>query len=365
MPAVLSARGLTGTQIGFLLATGPAMSLVAPPLWGQLADAWGQKGKVLGLVCLGAGIGLYALFNTATFWPTLGTLLLVGSFQSAVTSLIDSIAMAHAKATHSSWPLLRAFGSAGFVTASLVFGAVFGKNPSAGILWPMLCLFVSSALAFGLMSHVSAERSPQISLAQIQSLLRRPNVGWFLLATCLHWLACAPWHGVLALHLKAMNEPPLMVGIAFVVAVMSELIAMLVWSRVGAKFRLLRVLTFVFVLSAVRWFLMGVLPWGWVPILTAPLHGFTFGTFYICAVSFITNESPAHLKSTGQSLFVAATFGMGGLIGFMSSGVLYDAMGGHSLFLVASVVQLLPLIPLLQIARSSTKVPEERSAVQL
>jgi MFS transporter, PPP family, 3-phenylpropionic acid transporter len=352
MPATLSARGLTGTEIGTLLAVGPLFALLMPPFWGQLADAWETKGRVLALVCFGSALGLFALLQTHTYWPTLLALVLMAIFQTAISSLIDSVAMAHAVKAKISWPSLRSFGSAGFVLASLSFGYFFGGNARIGIIWPMLCTLLAGIVALIFMVEKSALRSEKPSFDAVKSLVQKSEVKWFLLATCLHWIACAPWHGILALHMSAMNQPPVMVGMAHVVAVLSEFIAMATWQRFGSRFKLLRVLSVVFLVSAVRWFLVGMLPFGLVPVLTAPLHGFTFGTFYVCAVSFMTDESPGHLKSTGQSLFVAATFGLGGMAGFIGSGRLYDAMGGHHLFLVASVVQLLPLIPMMMISRA-------------
>ena len=43
---------------------------------------------------------------------------------------------------------------------------------------------------------------------------------------------------------------------------------------------------------------------------------------------------------------VAATFGVGGVVGYRVSGGLYDLLGGHQLFAVAAVMALLPAVVL-------------------
>ena len=41
---------------------------------------------------------------------------------------------------------------------------------------------------------------------------------------------------------------------------------------------------------------------------------------------------------------MAATFGVGGIVGYRVSGGLYDLLGGHQLFAVAAVMALLPAV---------------------
>src|SRR2546427_9084959 len=60
-PQYLKSLGLTGTQVGVLLAIGPALSLFAPPIWGQIADRSGKPGLAL-LVVTGGACVCFALF---------------------------------------------------------------------------------------------------------------------------------------------------------------------------------------------------------------------------------------------------------------------------------------------------------------
>jgi len=75
-------------------------------------------------------------------------------------------------------------------------------------------------------------------------------------------------------------------------------------------------------------------------ILLSLLHAFTFGAFYIASVAHVASRTPPQRRASGQGLFVSITFGVGGLIGYLISGVGYDALGGHRLFAVAALVEL-------------------------
>jgi PPP family 3-phenylpropionic acid transporter len=95
-----------------------------------------------------------------------------------------------------------------------------------------------------------------------------------------------------------------------------------------------------FVASAVRWGGMALVSSPEGMVLIAPLHGMTFGAFYVASVAFLSRRVPPELRASGQALFAAFTFGLGGLVGYLSSGVGYDWLGGHRLFAVAGVVEL-------------------------
>jgi hypothetical protein len=52
---------------------------------------------------------------------------------------------------------------------------------------------------------------------------------------------------------------------------------------------------------------------------------------------------PPALRATGQTLFTAATYGFGNLIGMLGSGALYDASGGaEAAFAAAAALELVP-----------------------
>jgi PPP family 3-phenylpropionic acid transporter len=66
----------------------------------------------------------------------------------------------------------------------------------------------------------------------------------------------------------------------------------------------------------------------------------TFGAFYVGAVGTLGSRVPATLRVSGQALFVSITFGVGGLIGYVSAGATYDALGGPGAFTAAAVLEL-------------------------
>jgi PPP family 3-phenylpropionic acid transporter len=134
------------------------------------------------------------------------------------------------------------------------------------------------------------------------------------------------------------------VGVSASLGVGSELVVMLTWDRWSGRLTTKKLLIGVFLVSSARWALMALTSNPWLLIAAAALHGFTFGAFYLASVDWMVKRAPGSLRATGQTLYAAATFGVGGVVGYRLSGGLYDALGGHGLFAFAAVMALLPAV---------------------
>ena len=55
------------------------------------------------------------------------------------------------------------------------------------------------------------------------------------------------------------------------------------------------------------------------------------------------------LRASGQALFVAITFGVGGLVGFVSAGAGYDLLGGTRNFIAGALVEVVAALIVLQV----------------
>lgn len=346
MPGYFKTLGFTGAESGTLLAVGPTFALFMPPLWGQLADRTGKPGLVLLGSTLGGVLGYGLLASATTFTQALLALSVHAAFATSITSLADTLALHHVQQHGGTYAGIRTWGSLGFVLASLPFGFLIKEVDRVTVLVPLV-LLAAAALGCGLTLARLPGRvheGPKPSFRSAFALARQPEVFLFLLATCLHWIACAPYHGSLAPHVKDLGLPPWVVGVSSSVGVIAEIGVMLTWSRWAHRLSTKKLLLGCFVASAARWAIMSLTSDPVVLVVTAGLHGLTFGAFYLASVEWMVQRAPGSLRATGQTLFVAATFGVGGIVGYRISGGLYDVLGGHRLFAVASGLALLPAV---------------------
>ena len=147
MPAFIivyfSGIGLTGTQMGFLLAIYPLSSLLFEIPTGAIADLYGRKFSVL-LGYILEGIVMLSLF----FWKDYYLMLfsfaflgLAGSFSSGSKEawIADLIKKEDKKMLHGFFSKTQALSSFAFVVSGII-GAFLVKNYDISIIWIMAFL---------------------------------------------------------------------------------------------------------------------------------------------------------------------------------------------------------------------------------
>jgi PPP family 3-phenylpropionic acid transporter len=71
------------------------------------------------------------------------------------------------------------------------------------------------------------------------------------------------------------------------------------------------------------------------------MHGLTFGLYWAAAVRALAHLVPSHLRATGQTVYNAVTFAVGGAIGYRLAGYGYDRLGGaQPVYAWAALVEL-------------------------
>ena len=346
LPVYYQSLGIKPSDIGLLLSVGPVFSLVAPPLWGQLADRSGRPGVVLLGLSLGSLVGFGLLLSVTSFQGVLLALAVFASFNAATTTVLDSLALAHVERHGGTFARLRTFGSVGFVASTLAFGFGVDVVDRRVVVVALALIGAYTVWAFFTLARAPATRreGPAADLAGAVSLVRNPQVGWLLVASAAHWVASAPYHGSLGLHFTALGFPPSTVSLSASIAVASEVLVFATWPRWSHRVRPRALLLVAFGVSALRWGAMGLTTSPTLLVALAALHGLSFGAFYVASISWVADRAPGSLRATGQSLFVAATFGLGGLVGFTGAGRLYDGVGGQRLFQLAALAELVPAL---------------------
>jgi PPP family 3-phenylpropionic acid transporter len=358
LPAYLRSLALSTSEVGLLLALTPLASLVAPPLWGHLADRTGRLSRVLTLLAVGSALCFAPLLSVDRFPALVATIAAYACFSSSITPMVDSLALNHVAQRGGSYAHLRLFGSLGFILSATSFGLMVRTVDRSTILVAVTIFAVLAVWSLTLRSQATAGATPH-PLAGLRLLRDNKDLRWLLAATGLHWMACAPYNGMLAIHVLALGLPPSVVGICAGTAVAAEVAAMLLYPRLADRIAPRHLLCLSFVMSALRWGGMAVVSSPVLIVALALLHSMSFGVFYVSSVAFMARRVPQHLRASGQGLFAAVTFGVGGLIGFSASGAAYSLLGGgHALFAVAGGVELIAAMLVLQASPAPTPDPQ-------
>jgi PPP family 3-phenylpropionic acid transporter len=83
-----------------------------------------------------------------------------------------------------------------------------------------------------------------------------------------------------------------------------------------------------------------LIAWGvesvWLVWGAQTLHAFTFGTYHAAAVALIHQHFRGRHQARGQALYTSLSFGVGGTIGGLASGLTWDTLGPAWTFTLAA-----------------------------
>ena len=333
----LRAIHLDGAQIGLVASTAPLAGVVLQPLWGTLSDRYGWRKPLLTLSLLAAALIAPAVALAHAFAALLPLFIALAAATSPTVPLADATTLEWIRRHGGSYGAVRIYGSLGYLLASLGAG-LFYRDRHILLLFPLygLLLFGTCLVSLG-----APRQEDTVQLARGEGLgtvLQDRVVVLFLALAVVGYGTYAAYNTFFALYLQGLGAGTGVVGLAAGLASLSELpimaLAGRIMARVGVKLLLLAGLG----AAALRWLAYGLLHDYRVAVAFSLLHGLSFAGFYVAGITFIDHRVPQHLRSTGQTLFYGATFGLGSVAGSNLFGVLFDQLHAGGMYLVAATL---------------------------
>ncbi len=348
----LASLGLAAAQIGLLLSLGSATRVIAPNFWGWVADRTRLRARLLA-VSLGLGAVCYAGFLFVdSFWGLFALLLVAGFFGSAAMPLTESLTLSHLRGAISRYGSIRLWGSIGFILTVTLVGYALDVLPVASLLWMVLAGYAASWVCA--LAIPDAPGGAAGEAAPVWPIVRRPEVAALLGACFLMSLAHGPLYAFFSIYLVDHGYAKALVGWMWSLGVIAEIAAFMVMPALMRRYSLSAILLACFAATALR-FLM--IAWGvdYAPVLVLAqlLHGLSFGAYHATAVTAIHRWFQGAHQVRGQAIYLSVSFGAGGMLGSMFSGIGWGSVGPAWTFSAASIAALGGYVLLLRKVRPS------------
>ena len=328
LPKMLAASGYSAAEIGAVFAASPTMRFLLPFLFRRL-------GSVSRRIYLGALLGAFA--SALLFFATLQNFaaffaanLLYGAAMGVILPYVDTLALQTIRKER--YGRVRLWGSLGFMGIALWLGHVL-ETPLQSLLY--LAGLAALTLLTGWMlapyDHAEEETTEH---GEGFSLLRH----WaFWLSAFLLQLSFGGFYNFFTIYETAHGISLEMTSWLWSFGVLCE-IAMLYWQGPLLRRDLLGLLEFAVATTVLRW---GIL-WLWPDSLPAAfiaqsLHAVNFALYYSAAIAYIFELY--RQKKLAQQFFLGITFGLGGSLGALLAGWIYE-WAPQKLFLVEAFVAL-------------------------
>lgn len=345
--------GLTGTQVGLILAISPFVGMMAQPLWGQLADRTGARSRTLALLTVGTALGYLGLGLADGFWPIVLATAVLALVGTAIFPMMTSVSLAILRnAGRHAFGHVRAWGTIGYFILILVFPwmlqifagpldqRVFDANvsqPGLGLMFPITAslVLVASFIAFFLPKKgavaLRAARGDWRELIHNRAFLR-----FLCFSLIAHFLMHGPmW--LFPLFVRSRGGDLTTIRDMWVLMLLVEI--PLVFStgsglkRLGAR----GLLGVGVLIGGMRWTLCALINEPTLLFAVQALHGVTVVGLNLGSPLYLDVVAPEKLRSTAQGILSMVGSGIAGIASNISAGWLMDRSGIDLLYLICGL----------------------------
>lgn len=359
-PLYLKDLGYHAEAIGYLAGVMMATKIVAPNIWGWLADRTGRRMSIVRSGALLSLLIFLGVFADDGFWWLVIIIAGYSFFWNAILAQFEVVTLSHLPGRYDRYSQIRVWGSIGFVIAVVVLGFVFDLIAITYLPW------ILTALLLGIwLSSLSVNERPAPSKSgeekpQIWQVLKQPTVIAFLVSCFLLQISHGPYYTFFSVFLEDHGYDRASTGLLWSLGVMAEVIVFVFMHRLLQRFSLRHIMFASFFLSALRWFLIAYLADNLAVLLFAQvLHAASFGTAHAFAVELVRKYFAGGLEGQGMALYSGVSFGAGGAVGAVASGWAWE-VNPMATFVAAGFCCVLALLVSLKVQTSldsSTTTP--------
>lgn len=333
-------RGMSAPQIALLISLMQVLRIFGPATWGWIADHTQKRARVLQVTALASAVLFCGLFFGRDFAHFLLVMLAVSSFTSALAPVSEALMMADMKGDMTHYGRLRLWGSVGFIAAVVLAGYLFDWYGIGMFPWVGLVLLAAVAgVSLGMRESAPApagQLGPSVS-----ALLRRREVIAFFGSTFLMIAAHAALYVFFSLYLGTLGYGTGVIGMLWALGVVAEIVFFYFQTPIFARFGVQKLMLASLLAAALRFALTGALAHSLAVLLFAQvLHAATFGIHHAASVAMLQRWFSGPLQARGQALFTSISYGLGGLLGGLVLGLLWDSWGPASVYWAAATFAL-------------------------
>ena len=334
----LKSLGFSPVEIGELIAIIMATKIVAPNIWGWIADHSGQRMRVIRFACLLAMIAFSGVFFGHGYWWLALVMSVFSFFWNAALPQFEATTLNHLGADTQRYSSIRLWGSIGFILMVVSLGVVFDKTGMDFLPYVLVVLFAGIWLS-SLWVPERAAGHQSLDDEPISKVLTNSSVLSLLLVCFLIQASHGPYYTFYSLYLTDYGYNETIIGQLWALGVIAEIGVFLRMHRWLPKYSARNLLLVATILTAIRWLLIALfVDQAWIIVVAQILHAASFGVYHAVAIHLIHRLFRGKHQGRGQALYSSLSFGAGGAVGSLAAGYLWENAGAQSMYLTAALV---------------------------
>ncbi len=332
----LKARGQDVAAIGVLMSLWYATRVVAPSSWSWLAARSPRPVHWLRIGCA-LTLASFAVFLLPLGFAGLFVAMCVFCFgYNAVMPQFEAITLSHLVGRSALYGRIRVWGSVGFIAVVAVFGLSLDHLPMTwlpALMLPIYALLFASSFSN---DYGAAPTHEVATPGDFRKLLARREVIAFFAIALLAQISFGPYYTFFSIYLEYHAYRPSALGLYWAIGVAAEIALFFVSARVFARWDATHVLIVGLVSAALRWWATALFPENVALMAFAQLtHGLNFAAYFAACMQLLVRYFPGRNNGHAQGLYYGFSSGVGGVLGALLAGWLWQVDDGRLAFLVA------------------------------
>jgi PPP family 3-phenylpropionic acid transporter len=338
MPKVLKDIGYSSVEIGAIYTSAPLMRFLLPFIFKK----WINLTHRVFFISLIATFFITLIFfiTINSFWLLLLVSLIYGGAMGAALPFVETIAIEQIGKER--YGKIRLWGSVGFSIVAFVLGNILNSYIVALVSLSLMALFTM------LTGFVLAKFDKDSTKEQIQedsSSFSLSKYWAFWVSIFLFQFSFGGFYNFFTIY-ETSNALALdIVSYLWIFGVVCEIVMLVFQGPLLANFNLLTLLLISTLSGAVRWLLVAQYPANLnIIMFSQGLHALSFALYYTAAIAYVYKLYTQ--KRLAQQFFLGISFGLGGAVGAVVSGVIYK-ISASGLFMFEAFIALLSAILLI------------------
>jgi len=336
----LEEQGFSLLEIAQLSSLLMLTKIVAPLLWGSLADRYQNRIYLVRLGAMMAMVCYFGFFVAEQFWHYALIIVLFSFFWNAILPQFEVVTLISLGGQRDRYSRIRLWGSIGFIISVVAMGWAFEK---LGIyLFPLSLLVIVAAIFLASLFQFNETEEPIVKPVAAPGLwqqLKRRDTQLFFLSCFLLQASHGAYYTYFSIFLESIGYEKTHIGWLWGLGVFAEVIIFIVMHHWFARHSIKTIMLISLAITSLRWGLTSYYAEVfWVLVGSQCLHAFSFGAMHAAAIKFVDLNFDVRTQGRAQALYSSLSFGLGGAVGALLSGLIVVKTSYEMIFVVSAIM---------------------------
>jgi len=320
----LQALGFQSHDIGELMAIWLSARIVAPSFWAWIAEKIGQPMRIVRWTVLATTLCFSLIFGVDDFWKLAALMLLFSFFWNAALPQFEVVTLTHLGTQLHRYSRIRVWGSLGFIALSLGVGKLLETESLLIIPLIIFGVFIGTWLMSLSVPEIPSLHHETVALP-FKNILFQPAVLALLVGCFLMQASHGGYYAFYSPYLTLYGYSKTWIGALWSLGVLAEIVLFLAMPNLSSQFNQKTLFLIAFFLAGLRWLMIAFGADFLIVLLGAQLlHAASFGLYHVVSIQLITKYFSGRYQGRGQALYGSVSYGVGGSLGTLYAGYLYD-----------------------------------------